>query len=79
MLVISFAPLSLYPRYALYKRLGGPQACEDFVEKRNLLHLPGIKPRFFGRPDRTLVAILTEVFIPISFTNIAENILNCTK
>jgi hypothetical protein len=34
----------------------------DVAEKKNLLILPGIETRSFGRPDWSLVTILTDSF-----------------
>jgi hypothetical protein len=43
--------------YSLGGRLG-PRASMDTVEKRNLLPLPGIEPRFLAHPAHSLVTIL---------------------
>jgi hypothetical protein len=65
--VVSFTLLSLYPRgnssrYALYRRLGGPQSRSGLCgEEKNVLSLPGIEPRLLSRPACSLVAIPTEL------------------
>jgi hypothetical protein len=44
-------------------RLGGPQSRYRLYEdKKNVLPVPGIKPRLHGRSARSLVAIETELF-----------------
>jgi hypothetical protein len=54
--------LGYSPRYAFYRRLGRPQSWAGrYGEGKNLLPLPGIKPRLLGRPARSLVAIPTEL------------------
>jgi len=46
----------------LCRRPGGPQnGSEPFGEDLNLLPLPVIEPRYFGRPARSLVTVLTEL------------------
>jgi hypothetical protein len=54
---VSFTLLLLYPRkkrprYPLDRRLGGPRAGLDDVEKRKFLTLPGLEFTFLGRPAR---------------------------
>jgi hypothetical protein len=48
--VISFTPRPLYPRrksprYAFYRRLGGPRTDLEDVKRIKILPLPGIEPR----------------------------------
>jgi hypothetical protein len=55
-------PGSIIPRYRLNKMLGCPQSRRGrFGEKTNLFPKSGIKRRFFGRPDHSLVTIPTEL------------------
>ena len=51
----TFYPRGKTFRYALNRTLVEPGA------GLGVLFLPGIEPRFFGRPDRSLVTILTEL------------------
>jgi hypothetical protein len=56
--VASFKPLPLYPqgkspRYPFDRRLGGPRAGLDDVEKRKFLTPPGLEIRPFGLPARS--------------------------
>jgi hypothetical protein len=44
-------PGALYPRYALDRRLGGPQT--QRIEEKNILPLPGIEPRSPSGPVRS--------------------------
>jgi hypothetical protein len=47
-------------RHPLNRKLGGPKdQSERFGEEINLLLLPGIEPRFLGRPLHNLVITLT--------------------
>jgi hypothetical protein len=46
-----FSPIGKSPRYPLDRRLGGPRANLDDVEKRKFLTLPGLEP--LGRPTRS--------------------------
>jgi hypothetical protein len=41
------------PRYPLERRLGGPRAGLDDVERRKFLTLPGLELRSLGRPARS--------------------------
>jgi hypothetical protein len=41
--VVSFTPRPLYPRYPLYRRLGGPQSQSGWLEKWKFLTLPGLE------------------------------------
>jgi hypothetical protein len=55
---VSFTPRSLYPRYPLCRKLGGPQSrYERYGEDKNLFPLQGIETQFLGRPGRSLVTI----------------------
>jgi hypothetical protein len=56
--VVSFMPLSLYPRYQLDNRLGGPQSRSGCCGGEKNLALPGIGPR---TSSPSPVAILTEL------------------
>jgi hypothetical protein len=48
---VSFKPQPLEPQYTLNKTLGGPQSWFAFCgEKKHLLLLMGIEPRFLGQP-----------------------------
>jgi hypothetical protein len=47
--VVSFTPRPLYPRYPLYRRLGGPQSQSRRWEKWILLTLPGLELQSLGR------------------------------
>jgi hypothetical protein len=50
------------PRYALVKRLDGPQRRSGRCgEEKNLLLLPGIEPQFICRPDCSIDALPTEL------------------
>jgi hypothetical protein len=51
-------PLGKEPRYRLSGRLIGPGR---FGEEKNLPAPPVIKPRFLGRPARSLVTLPTEL------------------
>jgi hypothetical protein len=56
--VVSFTPRPLYPqgkspRYPLLRRLDGPRAGLNDVEKRKFLALRGLKFRHLGRPARS--------------------------
>jgi hypothetical protein len=43
------------PLYTLHKRLGELQSqCGCYGDEKHLFFLPGIKPRFLGRPARSL-------------------------
>jgi hypothetical protein len=47
-------PAALYPRYPLYRTLGGPQSRSGHRGyRKNPLPLPGIEPRSPGRPARS--------------------------
>jgi hypothetical protein len=55
-------PPGKQPPYPLYKRLGGPQSLfRHYGEEKNLLPLPGMKPRFLGRSAISLVARPTKL------------------
>jgi hypothetical protein len=48
------APAALYPRYPLYRRLGGTQSRSGYRSyRKNPLPPPGIEPRSPGRPARS--------------------------
>jgi hypothetical protein len=75
--VVSFTPWPLYPRrkclqYPLNRRLGGPQSrLERRGEEKNLLPLPGIKPRavqFVARhyPDKNVLITNDYCFVPFT-------------
>jgi hypothetical protein len=56
--VVSFTPWSLYPRgkrprYPLGRKLGGPRASLDNLERRKFLTLLGLELRSLGRPARS--------------------------
>jgi hypothetical protein len=62
--VVSFTPLLLYPRgksplVPSDRRLGGPRAGLDDVEKRKFLTVPGLELRPLGLPTHSAVAIPT--------------------
>jgi len=62
---VRFTFRPLYSRYPLIRRLGGPRAGLPAL-KKNLLFLPGIKPRFFGCPDDCVIPPPSEQLREIS-------------
>jgi hypothetical protein len=55
-------PRGKSPQYALDKSLGGPQSrFGSCAEKKDLLPLPRIEPRFLIHPSHSLVTMPTEL------------------
>jgi hypothetical protein len=55
-----FTPVESAPPIPFNRRLGGPQKRSGrYGEENNPLPLPGIEPRFLGRPAHSLVTIPT--------------------
>jgi hypothetical protein len=55
-------PLGVIPWYLLYRRLGEVQSwSECYGEEKNLLPLPGSKPRFLICPACSIVTVPTEL------------------
>jgi hypothetical protein len=52
-------PRKKCPRHPVNRRQDGPQNWLDALEKKEILPLPAIKPRFFGRPARRLDTVPT--------------------
>ena len=53
---------SPHPKFPLSRMLGGPSRQYGyFGVKKNVLPLPGVKPRFFGCADRSVVTVLSEL------------------
>jgi hypothetical protein len=60
--------LPALPQDPLHMRLDESQSQSGSTrEKTNLLSLPGIEPRFFGRPPHSLITTLTELSVPIIY------------
>jgi hypothetical protein len=66
--VFSFTNLPLYtrgePLVSIVRRPGEAQIRSGrYSKEKNLLLLPAVKPRYLGRPARSLVAVPTELSI----------------